>query len=280
MIVAVWSDRMTLKEFDRTKRAIEILLTVSWAKPLLTRLEKAGGLKPENMPLMFEVRFAHQLYDAGISAVYEYETGVGDSTVEFKTNTSPSWLIELVSVRTSDAARRATRQVGLIYEQLLVPTPENPNASGEAEMITAEQKIGEKVFADGRVTKFPLPTDSLHLIVADMRGYLDEGGDVYDYRQMAYGARGIPRELSWVIHCWQGLPIKGLFEKDNPLRAARYIQERIHFLGFVRERNFHQGEIQEEGVAYYLANPHIFCDQDAALKAFRRYPLPPIIKSR
>jgi hypothetical protein len=196
----MWSNQLTSKEADRTQRAIDELSTVPWAKPLLLRLEDAGGLRSKNMPLMFEVRFAHELHRAGVSAAYEYPAGVGDSTVEFRTNTSPSWLIELVSVRTSNAAKRAIRQTGLIYEQLLAPTPEDPARSEEAEMITAEQKIGEKVFADGKPTKFPHIKNSLHLILTDIRGYLDEGGDVFDYRQMAYGARGIPAEYSWMIH--------------------------------------------------------------------------------
>lgn len=267
----MWSDRLTSKEANRTQRAITELSTVPWTKPLLLRLENAGGLRSENMPLMFEVRFAHELYRAGVSAEYEYPAGVADSTVEFRTNTSPSWLIELVSVRTSDAAKRAIRQTGLIYEQLLALTPEDPARSGEAEMITAEQKIGEKVFTDGKPTKFPHITNSLHLILIDIRGYLDEGGNIFDYRQMAYGARGIPAEDSWRILYWQGRPIKGLFEKDNPLRAARYVQERIHFLGFVREQYFQEGEMHE--IAYHLANPHLFRNQEAAREAFLNYPL-------
>lgn len=62
------------------------------------------------MSLMFEVRFAQELQLAGVTAEYEFRVGVGDSTVEFRLNTTPTWLIELVSVRTSDAARRATRK--------------------------------------------------------------------------------------------------------------------------------------------------------------------------
>jgi hypothetical protein len=146
---------MTSSEYDRTQLAIDALSTIQWAAPLLRRLESAGGILPETMPLMFEARFAHELHLAGISAIYEFAARVGDSTVEFRTNTSPPWLIELVSVRTSDAARRATRRRGMIYEQLLSSGHPDPAQTPEAEMITAEQKIGEKVFADGRPTKFP-----------------------------------------------------------------------------------------------------------------------------
>ena len=61
----MWSDRLRTTEVHRTERAISDLSTVSWANPLLSRLDKAGGIKPENMPLMFEVRFAQELHHAG-----------------------------------------------------------------------------------------------------------------------------------------------------------------------------------------------------------------------
>ena len=94
---------------------------------------------------MFEVRFAQELHRAGVTAEYEFHAGVGDSSVEFRLDTTPTWLIELVSVRASDAAKGAIRQVELIYEQLLRPTPDDTGRSEKAEMIATEQKIGEKV---------------------------------------------------------------------------------------------------------------------------------------
>jgi hypothetical protein len=181
-----------------------------------------------------------------------------------------------VSIRKSEAAKRAIRKTGFIYEQLLIPTPEDLGRSVEGEMITAEQKIGEKVFANGKPTKFPPLDDSLRMILTDMRGYLDEGGDVLDYRQMAYGAAGIPPEYSWAIHYWESEPgrpepIKGLYEIGNPLRAACYVQDRIHFLGFVREREFYDNEMSEKG--YYLANWHLFSTEEDARNAYNKYPL-------
>jgi hypothetical protein len=124
----MWSDRLRLTEFQRTQRAITELSTVPWAQPLLARLERVGGLKSENMPLMFEVRYAQELHHAGVTAQYEFPAGVDASTVEFRLNTNPPWLVELVSVRTSDAAKRATRQVGPFYQQLLRHTPKTLEA--------------------------------------------------------------------------------------------------------------------------------------------------------
>jgi len=277
----MWSNRLTLKELNRTKRAIASLSAVAWAQPLLERLERAGGMNSENMPLMFEVRFADELHRGGGSAEYEFHAGVGKSTIEFRLNTTPTWLIELVSVRTSDAAKRAIKKLGPIYEQLLRPTPGDLGRSAEGEMITAEQKIGEKVFSEGRPTKFPPPDRSLCLILIDIRGYLDQGrirptSRIADYDQIAYGAKGIPPQNLRMLQYWETepgrlAPIKGLFEPDNPLRAAQYIQERIHFLGFVREQDFFDDEIR--AIGYYLANWCFFSNEEGKRRAYETYPL-------
>jgi hypothetical protein len=239
---------------------------------------------------MFEVRFAEELHRAGVTAEYEFPAGVGKSTVEFRLNTEPTWLIELVSVRTSDAARRATRQIKpLYYEQLFRLTPEDPGRSEEGEMITAEQKIGEKVFSGGRPTKFPPRDGSIRLILIDIRGYLDEGGKPEDYWEMAYGwrvlARFSPDHWEAMVHRWTGPdgrvePIKGLFEPGNPLAAAHLIRERIHFLGFVKEEKFSDSEIRQTSL--FLANPELFATQGEAESAYSKYPLatPPILRSQ
>jgi len=138
-------------------------------------------------------------------------------------------------------------------------------------MITAEQKIGEKVIANGSPTKFPSPADSLNMVLADMRGYLDGISDAYDYFQMAFGAEAFPTPDAWLIHYWKGEPIKGLFEEENPLQAAPLVRERIHFLGFVHERDYLVGEIQQ--MALWYANPHLIRSQAEADRAFRGFPI-------
>jgi hypothetical protein len=276
----MWSDTLYTAEVAATQEALDTLASIKWAQPLLDRLKKQGGILQKNKPLLFEVRYAFLLSKAGVTAEYEYPTGVGNSTVEFRIHGTPEWFIELVSIQAREAAKRAVRQTGLIYEQSFSSDAKDRAQSEEAEMITAEQKIVEKVFTKGHPTKFPLPTNKrLHAIVADMRGYLDGGGGTrLDYRQMAFGAAGIPQDLSELIHYWKDekgklWPIKGLFEESNPLVGARYIQERIHFIGFVCEQNYTPNEIRES--SYYLCNWHLFADQKAAIAAFSDYPLKP-----
>lgn len=223
------------------------------------------------MPLMFEVRYTHELFLAGSSATYEYGTGIGDSSVDFRTDTSPAWLIELVSVRTSAATRRATRKVGPLSEALLVPTPDDPDRSEAGEIIRAQGKISEKVLAGSAPTKFPPVGDSIHMILIDMRGFLLHGGDSGDYCEIAYGPQLFrPHQLP-LLHRISGRLVQGLFEPDNRRAAARLIQERIHFLSFVCEREFYEGEIGK--VACNVPNYNLFPDTDAALEALKSHPL-------
>jgi len=269
----MWSNTLTSREAKFTATAIEALKDINWAQPLLKRLHQAGGLKSENMPLMFEVRVAYELHRTGKVAEYESTAGVGASTVEFCVPGTVTWLFELVSIRTSQAAKNAVTQHGLFFQQMLSTDAPDVAQSPEAEMITAQQKIGEKVFTKGTQTKFPVPvTNIYHVILSDMRGYLDEGGDKFDYRQMAYGPSAIPSQYT---HYWKkdGVnlePVIGLFEKSCPLQSARFIQERIHFLGFIRERKYQEGEILEK--AYYLPNPHLLTNKNA-MKLYDLFPL-------
>jgi hypothetical protein len=258
------SDRLTTREADHTKAAIDELRSVPWAQPLLARLSAAGGLRSENMPLLFEVRFACELHRSGGTAEYEYAAGVGNSTIEFRIPGSPSWLVELVSVRKSDAMRRATTTSGIVT--ILSPDAASDMSQSEAaELITAEQKIAEKVFAKGKPTKFPAPADHIHMILVDIRGYLDAGGDRLDWLEIAAGTASIPPSRHMAIHYWTGRdgkarPVLGLYEKNNPIEGARYIQERIHVIGFVREQKYVPREIQDS--AFYVPNPYLFATND------------------
>lgn len=271
------SNRLMSREVDYTQAAIDGLRTVPWASPLLSRLSVASGLKSENMPLMFELRFAYELHCRGGTAEYEYKAGVGNSTVEFKIACSPPWLVELVSIRKSNAMRRATTTRCIVTT--LNPDPDSDRSQSEAaELITAEQKIAEKVFAKGRPTKFPKPAGFLHMIFVDIRGYLDAGGDRLDWLEMTAGASSIPRNRYMAIHYWpvgdgRLQAVRGLFEKDNPIEGARYVQERIHVIGFVRERKYVPGEIQDS--AFYVPNRNLFRLDQEVTNAFNSYPLKP-----
>jgi hypothetical protein len=73
-----------------------------------------GGLTASNMPLLFEARVAYELHRAKRTAEYEFPTGVGESSVDFRVHGSPEWLIEVVSVSESKAVQKATIQAGAL----------------------------------------------------------------------------------------------------------------------------------------------------------------------
>lgn len=269
----MWSDVLSAEEAEYTQRAIAALSSVAWAAPLIARLNSVGGLDSANMPLLFEVRFAYELHLAGASADYEYSAGVGASTIDFHVRTPRPWLVELVSIRESQSIKQATEQIGPLYRRLLTTNPENKAHSEEAEMITALGKIGEKVLSGNQPTKFPSPPAAIQAILVDMRGYLGCGGDAVDYQQMANGAAGVAPELAWAIHYWEDQPIRGLFERvmDHPLRAAAVMQERVHFIGFIAEKEYREGEIRDR--SYWRPNPHLLPTEEMQRETYRTFAL-------
>jgi hypothetical protein len=105
-----------------------------------------------------------------------------------------------VSIRTSQDAKKAITQNGLIYQQALSSDAKDGAQSEEAEMITTQQKIGEKVFTNGGATKFPILQANTHyVILAHTRGYLDEGGD--GSRVEGTGRSGLAPWRYWSALC-------------------------------------------------------------------------------
>jgi hypothetical protein len=258
-------------EVPSTERAISTLAEVPWAQGLLRKVDRSGGVVERNKPLLFEVRFAFDLHVAGSSAEYEYAGGLGTSTLDFRIHSPVEWLVELVSVQESKATIQASIDDGTFFGITLTALPGMDSKVSEAgEMLLVQQKIGEKVYAN-KAIKFPLPAKGrFHMIVVDMRGYL--GGipvvDQFDYRQIAGGAYRIPDAF---VQLWGDGPIKGLFEIGNPLRAARFVRDRVHFLAFVREWDYTEGEIHE--IIRFFANPHLFKDVDDAKLTLSSFPV-------
>jgi hypothetical protein len=258
-------------EVPFTERAISSLTEVSWPERLLRRLERSGGVIESNVPLLFEVRFAFEIHAAGGSAEYEYESGIGETTIDFRVTSSVEWLVELVCVRESEATIRVSIDDGTFFGLTLTSIPGHDSKASEAgEMLLVQQKICEKVYTD-KQTKFPLPkADQFHMIVVDMRGYL--GGlpvvDHFDYRQIAGGSYRVPDAY---VQLWRDEPIKGLFEVGNPLRSASFVRDRVHFLAFVRERAYTEGELP--AIIKFFANPHLFKDVKDAEEALSTFPV-------
>jgi hypothetical protein len=287
----MWADTLTSNEVEATLKAADELANISWAfslldrtRPILNRLREGFADKdallahrpqPSEMSFLFEIRFARALADAGLVCSYEYNAGVGNSTVDFYVDLNPPWLIELVSLHESDAFKAAAWVSGENQGYLLSTISDDPRQSIEGETLKAQERIGEKVFDGKRAIKFPEPNGFIHLVIVDARGFGGAGyGDCADWYQIAYGPQGLRHEL---VKHWTNpknsatAPISGLFEDECPIRAARTLQDRLHFVGFICERNYAVTEIRESTL--YCCNSRLFESKDAARMALSRWPL-------
>ena len=282
------ADTLMKSELEGTLRAACRLRGVDWAKPLLNHkrtkqiLDRLRGwparphkLTADKLPLLFEIRFAAALAAAGLSAEYEYNAGVGDSTIDFRVATDPPWLVELVSLRESEAFKKASWNDGVCQGYILDTHAEDPKQSLEGEAVRAQEKIGAKIFDGKKPIKFPEPSGCIHMVMVDARGFGGDGhGDVGDWRQIVHGPAGLERPE---VLCWTNpktgnrKPISGLFEPECPLGAAKTSRDRVHVIGFVCEKIFAEREISEQ--AFYLCNPHLLGDAKAAQATMSGWPL-------
>lgn len=283
---------MNWEEVRATVNAAKELETVEWAAPLLRRtrgvirrlseglVDHASYLRNpidvSDKAILIELRFARALHRSGASAIYEHQTGVGYSSIDFKIEGTPSWMIEVMSLGESQAVRDASWEDGPFSGMVLSTDAEDPRQSEEGEIIKAQERISAKVYDNRRKLpiKFPLPNAHLSMILVDARGYLGGQGDQWDWHHIALGAAGLE---SHYVRTWPnretGLrgPIYGLFERNNIRAAPILLQERVHFLGFICEKSFADDELF--GRIEYYANPHLFRSMSDKNKALASFPL-------
>lgn len=290
----MWADSLKTEEVTATLDAANQLGSVAWAKPLLARAAsildrlrigltdkdayRANPVTPAETSFLFEIRFACALANAGLKATYEYAAGVGTSTVDFRVELDPPWLVELVSLHESDAFKAASWTDSTFGGYLLRTDADDPRQSEEGETLKAQERIGAKVFDSKRgPIKFPEPAGSIHMVMVDARGFMGDGhGDAADWRQMIHGPTGLEHYL---VKYWTNprtgarAAIRGLFEQECPLPAAGVAQQRLHVIGFICEKNFAPHEITKK--SFYLCNPALFADETAARQALSQWPLRP-----
>lgn len=287
----MWTDALKLEEVEGTLRAADVLITVPWATSVLTRARsclerlrrgqedldayRENPLTSAEQSLLFEIRFAAALARQGVTAQYEYPTEVGETSMDFRANLNPPWLVELVSLRMSDASKEATWADGNYYGMTLMTSVGDNRKSPEAEMIRAQERISEKVYdrKQQQPIKFPTPSGAMHLLMVDARGYQGGlGGRAADWLQISFGPKGLSHPFTWFdsdTNKWS--PIRGLFEPECPLVAAKTMKERIHFIGFICEKTFGNEEIRDCSI--YLGNRSLFDSDDSARQAVANWPL-------
>ncbi len=248
--------RRTVEETACNERCFSTLKSVPWARKIIKNIDTNGGLKdPRTIGYLFELRFAHELYLNKYTPTHEYPTGMANSTIDFFLAQNPNLLIELVSVNESDYVKDMT------YQEALLDEKEEPigqvgkflHLSGNdqaKEMITLQQKIGEKVFKEGQATKFPLPShDNLNIIIVDERGFC--GGDSLDRDQRRQLIYGPDHEELDTIYSIDKSPILGLFDPNNKRQYVQLLKERIDAIGFIFEKKFGANEIATS-ISYYF----------------------------
>lgn len=283
----MWGDRLTPAEAERMKVVLSELGPLMWASPLVGRIEQRGGISVATQPELFEARVAHELHRMGNAPYYEYGAGVGETSVDFRIAGQPEFLIEVVSLRTSEGAQAAVHSRGPLTEFRL--STENLGVEGreretiEKEVLLVQQKLGEKVLADGQVVKFP-PAEPgrVHVLIMDVRGLFGGGEDMRslkpELRVATYGYSGVDElggrhiRLGMHVPASDGTmqPLRGIFEDvpGHPLRAATLLRERIHAVHFVYETSYEEGEILTGNANYIILNSNLLRtkEDDAAFR--------------
>lgn len=268
-------DFLSEREATFAESIMQELSEVPWAQPLLQKIREGGGLTRSNMALLFELRFGSSLYKSGATPIYEI-AGEGSSTLDFGfTSGSANWRVELMRLNETQAVRDATQssawEDGIKWSSRILNTnAPDRRQSEEGETLKAVERICQKCEKAGRPYKFPEPDGSYHALIVDFRT-LFNGGDVHDRIHVGLGGEFVIDDF--LQRYWNGELIFGVFNKRNTLRGADYIRQRVHFLGFVNEKEYREGGFVDN--TQFIANPFLFETAPDARSALETWPLQP-----
>lgn len=274
-----WSEILTYSEAEYMRSVLSELRSIAWAKPLVQRIEQNGGICYVNKPFLFEARIAHALSKCDLSAIeYEFNTGVGNTSVDFFIQGTARWFLEVVSIGRSNAIKAATVTDGPFYRyELSSPredqTPAQRKQSEEGESILVMQKIGAKVQNKSGPVKFPAPQQGTYsAVIVDMRGHFG-GGDIYDWKQIAFGASSVPPEYRkyWITEENSTIPMHGIWDLNNTMSFAKFSRERLHAIMFISEENYDDESLARN--TWTACNPHLFQNEEEARSALMTMPL-------
>lgn len=230
------------------------------------------------MARFFELRFGQAVHGTGL--VVEHEVpGEGGSTLDFGfTSKGQAWKVEMMRLLETAAAKAATTtevdEHGIVWtRQLLSSNNKDQRQSSEGETLKAIERICQKCERKGKPYKFTRPQKTLHVILVDMRTFKN-GGDAQDRLHIGLGGEYVkePFRMYWGEGKDRKL-ISGVFGWRTGEKGAVEARERVHFIGFVRERSFQPGELCD--VIQFVANPHLFADLASIKAAIDTWPLQP-----
>ena len=269
-------DRLELSEAEYAQQLVGELKDVPWARPIIDRINKNGGLNRENLDnllqlkdYLFELRFAHALHRACVIPKHEVP-GEAKSMIDFGFESKgQQWAVEMMRLGETEAVKEAT--VSRPVEDGIQLTSRYLSTDAITdETFKAIRRICQKCERNGRPHKFREPGDALQVLLVDFRTFMN-GGDGNDMLHVALGADYVKPPFRCY---WEGLPITGVFDEHTSLKGAAEMRQRVHFLGFVRERAYKPGEFT--AATYFVANPHLFGDSAAVRAAAATWPLQPV----
>lgn len=265
-------DFLTGSEADFMDPILKELANTPWARPLVGDINANGGLKTENKARLFELRFGHALHQANVEPRYEV-AGEAQSTLDYSFQAGGrDFLVEMMRLEETAAVKAATTAEtfddgAVMVKRTLTSTGKDPKQSEEGETLKAVQRICQKFESGGKPHKFPAIGSGTHILLVDMRTFLN-GGDSWDRIEISLNGNLVPPGFR---HHWQGKVISGVFDAGNTMRGAREARERLHFIGFVNEKTFENGEFGAS--IQFVANPNIFKTPEEARAALEGWPL-------
>jgi hypothetical protein len=268
-------DSLSKDEADFVRVILDKLKGKAWSARLVAGIRDNGGITQASKDRMFELRFGYALDQVGIVPQYEIP-GEGQSTIDFGfTSGGQRWRVEMVRLNETQAVKDTTWSSvgadGIPWTGRILRTDaEDPKQSLEGETLKAVERICQKCESKGRLHKFPAPDGAYHAMLVDFRTFSVNGGDIDDGIHVALGADAVPTPYRLF---WNQRPITGVFSNETNVRGAAQVRERVHFLGFVRERVYGPGELA--AATQFIANPHLFADATAVRAAMAAWPLQP-----
>ena len=162
-----------------------------WAGPIIDRINKNSGLNRENLDnllqlkdYLFELRFAHALYRAGVIPKHEVP-GEAKSMIDFGFESKgQQWAVEMMRLGETEAVKEAT--VSRPVEDGIQLTSRYLSTDAITdETFKAIRRICQKCERNGRPHKFPEPGDALQVLLVDFRTFMN-GGDGNDMLHVAF----------------------------------------------------------------------------------------------
>jgi hypothetical protein len=276
-MAGLWADPLTAEEVTFTKQACHALSNVAWAKPLLSeaKISRALNCVPDDCraldvlleikSALFEVRFAYAIYVVNFTGKYEHKTGVGGSSVDFSIfgkDGQRNWLVELTSLHESGAAKESSWQKDNFFG-FISRSQAGKNSAEVRDIVKVQQAILHKVANNkAEAIKFPMPNDEVyHVIVVDVRALSIGLTDHLDFHNIAYGSSSL-RDIEHGVFCHSWLDengnselLRGVFDPSYPDKKAKHLQERVHAVAFVSEKDYVAREIGSR--ISFWPNPHL-----------------------